>query len=196
MIAGTIVFGIIFDARAITVADVQVSSVQVSSVQVSDGDSLNVAGQRYRLQGIDAPELHQTCRDKAGREWPCGEEARRQLQKLIGRAPLNCRDEGGDRYGRTIAVCMAGGRDLGEAMVRAGYAVTLKGRRVHSPYGATEQEARAAKRGIWSGTFEAPWAFREEHRREEGILPQAVRDWLRETSDAVKRRVWDWWRRM
>ena len=31
--------------------------------EVTDGDSLRIAGQRVRLHGIDAPELHQTCKD-------------------------------------------------------------------------------------------------------------------------------------
>ena len=39
-------------------------------VRVIDGDTLHVDGKKIRLTGIDAPELHQTCRDAQAREWP------------------------------------------------------------------------------------------------------------------------------
>ena len=44
------------------------------STRVIDGDTIEVAGQRVRLHGIDAPEWRQPC-VKEGWEWPCGEAA-------------------------------------------------------------------------------------------------------------------------
>jgi len=75
-----------------------------------------------------------------------------------------CSARGRDRYGRTLAICSAGDiADLGEALVRDGYAVDY--RRYTSDYLAAEDEARAARRGIWQGDFERPEDWRRRHPR-------------------------------
>jgi hypothetical protein len=45
---------------------------------VVDGDTLAIGAQRIRLQGIDAPEIDQTCLDGTGTLWRCG-AAREEL---------------------------------------------------------------------------------------------------------------------
>ena len=64
-------------------------------------------------------------------------------------------------HDRSVSLCTAQGRDLSEAMVRAGYALEL---RQHSKgrYAAAERDAREAKRGVWSGEFERPGQWRAE----------------------------------
>ncbi len=47
-----------------------------------DGDSFFIGQQEVRMQGIDAPEGRQTC-TRDGRDWRCGEEARRTLERLL-----------------------------------------------------------------------------------------------------------------
>jgi len=70
-----------------------------------------------------------------------------------------------DRHGRFIAKCSAKGvPDIGKALVRDGYAVDL-GRKTGYAYASTEREARAAKRGIWRGTFQRPGDWRYENPR-------------------------------
>lgn len=49
------------------------------AVRVTDGDTLMLAGQRVRLWGIDAPELHQRCPDR----WLAGIEATRAMRALV-----------------------------------------------------------------------------------------------------------------
>ena len=42
---------------------------------VIDGDTMEINGERIRLQGIDAPEVAQTCSKDSGKPWNCGLEA-------------------------------------------------------------------------------------------------------------------------
>lgn len=125
---------------------------------VSDGDSLTFDDARVRLLGIDAPEAAQSCGSGIGRRHACGDEARDHLSSLIGWRSVTCDWSRLDKYGRRLARCRAGDLDLNAAMVRDGWAVAYGG------HEAEEAEARAAKRGIWSGQFEWPEDWRRDHR--------------------------------
>ena len=131
-----------------------------------DGDSLRAGnGEEYRLFGIDAPELHQACAEANGTEWLCGRAAKVKLTTLIKGGNVACAVRDTDRFGRNVAVCSAEGvPDLGEAMVREGYAIDL-GQKYGYPYADAEAEARAAKRGIWRGTFQEPAQWRQANPR-------------------------------
>jgi endonuclease YncB( thermonuclease family) len=131
-----------------------------------DGDSLRAAnGADYRLFGIDAPELQQSCSEANGKSWLCGRAAKARLTTLIKDGNVNCEARATDRFGRIVAVCSAEGvPDLGEAMVRDGYAIDLGGA-AGNPYAAAEAEAQTAKRGIWRGTFERPSDWRQANPR-------------------------------
>lgn len=131
-----------------------------------DGDSLRAAnGDEYRIFGIDAPELKQSCKEANGRSWACGRAAKVKLTKLIKGGGVACEVRDKDRFGRYVAVCSAEGvPDLGEALVRDGYAIDL-GRKFGNPYAAEEAEAKADKRGIWRGTFERPADWRYANPR-------------------------------
>ena len=121
-----------------------------------DGDSLFVGRNEVRLQGIDAPEGRQTC-SRGDQTWNCGEEAKRELTRAIGGEIVSCEVRERDRYGRLLARCTAGGRDVNAAMVRAGMAVAFGG------YEDEEADARSSRRGVWSGEFETPQRWRARH---------------------------------
>ncbi len=89
----------------------------------------------YRLWGIDAPETTQNCRDGC----PAGRLAATQLQTLIKGREIACKAKDTDRYGRTVAICRAGGEDLGALMVRSGMAWAF----VRYSRDYVNQEARA-----------------------------------------------------
>jgi endonuclease YncB( thermonuclease family) len=126
--------------------------------RLGDGDTIEIHGQRIRLHGIDAPEGGQTCLDAAGRNWRCGQRAALALQDLIGRRTVTCDERDVDRYGRIVGRCLAGELDINGWLVAQGLALAY--RRYSQDYVAAEDEARAAGRGMWAGTFEPPWEWR------------------------------------
>jgi len=129
---------------------------------IVDGDSIRIGGVEIRLEGIDAPEWDQTCTDPDGRTWACGRAATGQLKAYTRDRTLTCHPRAIDRYGRVVATCLLpDGADVNARLVREGWAVAYGFSRI---YTAEEAEAKAAKRGIWSGAFIYP----SEWRRQKG----------------------------
>ncbi len=127
--------------------------------EVIDGDSITVGGTRVRLYGIDAPELDQSCNDRSGATYACGRLAKRHLEK-VAKGSVTCESVEMDQYGRDVSICYAGATDLGAAMVSAGWARAYLSYSLR--YASAEQAARDARRGLWDGDFDDPWAFRED----------------------------------
>jgi endonuclease YncB( thermonuclease family) len=136
-------------------------NASAQQLKVADGDSFAIGAQKLRLDGIDAPEYHQTCKDALGAVWECGKAARASLEQMLRRPGLSCITNANDKYGRAIASCSAAGiPDLSAAQVLAGMAVSHEYSGVRD-CGDEEDEAREAKRGIWAGEFIQPAEWRE-----------------------------------
>lgn len=129
--------------------------------EVRDGDTIVLQGRRLRLDGIDAPELGQSCRIKS-RLYDCGMVARTALLDLTAGAEVVCRPLGPGPGGLTLARCFADDYDLSEGMTYTGWALAL--RRPQNRYVAQEDGARLGKRGFWRGSFVAPWEWRAGKR--------------------------------
>lgn len=123
-------------------------------VRVIDADTWDVGGIRVRLFGIDAPELDQTCDDRAGRVWNCGEWATDQTRLQYDGHEAHCEALDTDRYGRTVARCLVNGQDAARVMVRQGWAVAFL--RYSHDYQADEAAARFVSAGIHRGTMRRP----------------------------------------
>jgi Micrococcal nuclease (thermonuclease) homologs len=82
---------------------------------IVDGDTIRCQGQRVRLWGINAPE----------RSDPRGPAATRALADIIRGRTLTCEPKDTDRYGRIVARCFVGRRDIAAEMVRQGHAVDM-----------------------------------------------------------------------
>ncbi len=132
--------------------------------RIIDGDTIEIAGQRIRLYGIDAPESAQTC-VADNKRWPCGTNATLALSGMIGTNWVACRERDRDRYGRIVAVCnIAGpqGPDVNAMMVAAGWALAY--RRFSADYVEAETSAQRARKGVWRGDFILPWDWRRGKR--------------------------------
>lgn len=142
----------------------QMVSTQVVSgpATVVDGDTLRVAGQSVRLYGIDTPEQDQTCLTEQQVAYACGDIATQATTQLIGGNPVFCQGVDQDRYGRVVARCKVGGRDIAADLVASGYAMAY--RRYSQDYVSLEDNARQQKRGFWSGAIQQPAAFRARDR--------------------------------
>lgn len=125
---------------------------------ITDGDGLEIGGERIRLYGIDAPEVGQYCSRKDGTRWHCGQYSTVALDRLVTGKKVRCEVRTLDSYARWVAVCKAGDVDLGRYQVNEGWAVAY--RRYSKDYVGDEDAARKADRGIWAGKFEMPWDWR------------------------------------
>ena len=139
----------------------------VGRIAVVNGDLIIVAGQPVRFFGIDALEIEQTCSNGLVDDYPCGRFAASRLSLMTIRADVRCRLKDGLMAVEIdpeipIGVCYLRDLDLGEWMVRSGFAMAL---RSQSPdYIAFEDSAREEEIGIWAGPCDPPWDWRASHR--------------------------------
>lgn len=116
--------------------------------KVIDGDTIVVqGGERIRYIGVDAPELGE----------PLYAEARGFQEKVLSRSYVRievCKEEPVDGYGRTLAFVHKGTVDVGEQLLRYGYARTLFigpcGAAVARKYRKVERGAFRVGLGLWS----------------------------------------------
>jgi endonuclease YncB( thermonuclease family) len=97
------------------------------SPEVVDGDTLRCGSTRIRLSSIDAPEMPGHCRP--GRQCTPGDPyaSTDHLRALVSGSAVACRQIDTDHYGRAVALCSAGGRDLSCEQVRSGHAIIRYG---------------------------------------------------------------------
>jgi endonuclease YncB( thermonuclease family) len=119
-------------------------------INVHDGDTVTVLDQNnkkfhIRLQGIDAPELKQEF----------GDVSQENLSRMVLGKDVTIVWTKLDKYRRTVGTIMLNGHDVNIEQVRAGMAWHFKKYEdEQSPadrrtYAAAEQQARAAKLGLW-----------------------------------------------
>ncbi|WP_245268994.1 thermonuclease family protein [Mesorhizobium sp. WSM2561] len=128
---------------------------------VIDGDTVEIAGQRIRFNGIDAPESRQYCDDAKGFEYPCGRRAAQALDEFLAASrPLRCSFVDRDRYGRLVGNCQrADARSVQRWLVEQGLALVWP-RYSNGAFAAEKGSAKAAHRGVWQGRFDQPWDWR------------------------------------
>jgi endonuclease YncB( thermonuclease family) len=140
------------------------------AARVVDGDTLVVTDarqvkHRVRLFGVDAPETKQTCTLNNGTAWACGVQAGDALRDHIGNASVHCVTVDTDRYGRDVGVCDAGPDEpLNSWLVSNGWALAYR-QYGGKQFDADEAQAKKEKAGVWRGTLQTPWEWRQAQRR-------------------------------
>lgn len=125
---------------------------------VIDGDTISINGRRIRLEGIDAPEAKQLCTTANGGRWPAGKIAATTLERWVRDREVSCQPTGQDTYGRTLARCRVGGRDINAAMIEHGLAWAFV--KYSRSFVAEERQARQSGVGIWAVQCRTAWDYR------------------------------------
>lgn len=148
------------------------ATIVTGPARVVDGDTIDIGGERVRLEGIDTPEVGQTCPRRWIGTWKCGLKATLALRKLVAGRMVRCEGSEFGRYGRLLGTCFVEGRNINAHMVRTGYAWAFV--KYSTRYVVEERAARAEKIGIWSGrNAHAAWEFRARRwARAEQVAPQ------------------------
>jgi endonuclease YncB( thermonuclease family) len=134
--------------------------------KVHDGDTVGLTGGfNGRLSGVDAFELNQTGRNRAGQTVPIGMESRDYL--LRNATPnLPAIDTGARSYNRPVIMLDNGGVDVGQNIIATGNGMAapnyLKGSPRLIPYMEAERLARLNRRGAFSTQFQSPSDFRHK----------------------------------
>lgn len=133
-----------------------------SKVFVVDGDTLEIDGSVFRLFGVDAPELGQTCLDKSKR-WRCGLQAALEMRSLFRIwGSIECYVIHTERN-EVRAICHDPQyNDPAEVLLTRGLAIALP--ESIPAYKRAEKQAKRAKLGLWRGEFVLPSEWRAGKR--------------------------------
>jgi endonuclease YncB( thermonuclease family) len=138
-------------------------------IGIADGDSLTArcetpAGMEnfsVRLAEIDAPEKAQ----------PFGNRSKQHLAGLCFKKPALLAPQSTDRYGRTVGRVACDGVDASDEQLQAGMAWVFDRYVTDRGLYAVQDEAKAARVGLWVDADPVPpWTWRKERR--DGTAPE------------------------
>lgn len=118
------------------IASARADPINARDLKVSDGDSIRIGSQRYRLVDFDTPETWSRWRTVSPRERQWGKHARKRLKELISSgdldfAEVSCActkqttkdDQGRCRtHGRLCGVLKVNGESVGTTLISEGLA--------------------------------------------------------------------------
>ncbi len=149
----------------------KVTAEEISGIpKIIDGDTVHINNYKFRLEGIDAPEMKQLCKKESlkisstidfsiYKDYSCGQVSKAKLKAKINGSKIKCIFTSKDRYKRYIATCFKGETNLNQWMVRNGYAIAY--RRYSKKYVPDEDFAKEKKLGLWQGKFINPEKWRK-----------------------------------
>lgn len=128
------------------------------NIRIVDGDTIHIDKIKYRLHGIDAPEMKQLCKINE-KSYKCGVKSKEFLVSLIDDKPVRCVHKDVDRYKRIVAECFVNNISLNKELVKGGWALAYRDYSID--YVADEHFAQENALGMWKGTFIEPKKWRK-----------------------------------
>jgi endonuclease YncB( thermonuclease family) len=128
-----------------------------SVIRIADGDTLTILSPvkkqvKIRLAEIDTPERGQ----------PFGTWAKNQLSDMVFQKDIAIKQVDIDRYDRIVGRVYVGELDVNAELVRIGAAWVYRKYAKDASLYDLEEEARMAKRGLWSQAPQiSPWEWRK-----------------------------------
>ena len=122
MIRALISLFVVFVITVATLVAIDLYGPASASITVIDGDTVERAGVRHRLIGIDAPEISEA---QCPKERALGRTAAQRLREMIetaGKVDLWPEGDAKDTYGRQLSYLIIDGRDAGEMLIAEGLA--------------------------------------------------------------------------
>jgi len=134
--------------------------------RVHDGDTVGLTGGfNGRLSGVDAFELNQTGRNRAGQPMPIGKQSRDYLLRNVT-PNLPAIDTGARSYNRPVIMLNNDQGDVGQSIIASGNGMAapnyLKGSPRLTPYMEAERLARLNRRGAFATQFQSPSDYRHK----------------------------------
>ena len=139
-----------------------VNFAYANKVRIVDGDTIHINKVKYRLHGIDAPEIKQDCKVNE-RKYDCGVKSKNFLESLVENKEIKCKQKNIDKYKRIIATCYTKELNLNKEMVKSGWAIAY--RYYSKKYINDELFAQKNKLGMWQGSFLEPRKWRKKNKK-------------------------------
>ena len=139
-----------------------VNFAYANKVRIVDGDTIHINKVKYRLHGIDAPEIKQDCKVNE-RKYDCGVKSKNFLESLVENKEITCKRKNIDKYKRIIATCYTDELNINKEMVKSGWAIAY--RYYSKKYVKEELFAQKNKLGMWQGSFLEPRKWRKKNKK-------------------------------
>jgi endonuclease YncB( thermonuclease family) len=120
---------------------------QSYDVRVAPDGTLRTTDGTIRLYGITMPTRSQVCTYRNGERWACGQRAYIALLNFVGSTTIACRIK--DTEQPDLFACRLAGIDIGEWMLREGWAYLADGLKDRDYVGAA-QAGVMARLGVWA----------------------------------------------
>ena len=107
-----------------------------------------------RVYGVTPPPLDKTCERTDGETWPCGRTALFSLRMFLHGRAIECLLPSLDDIKQAVAPCRVGSTDLGEWLIRQGWATPDAD--TTEEYKTAARDAHCDRLGMWRDTDPGP----------------------------------------